>query len=103
MIGDSMARLERYREAEPYLKEEVRLYPEHVRARAGLAMLYQATGRAAEASQVLDALIRDVRSPDAYDTVARVWRMFGRPDRASAVEAEARRTSGTGSRSRGQG
>ncbi len=45
MIGDSLARLERYKEAEPYLEEEVRLYPQHVRARAGLAMLYQSMGR----------------------------------------------------------
>ena len=45
LIGDSLARLERYQEAEPYLKEEIRLYPQHVRARAGLAMLYQAMGR----------------------------------------------------------
>ena len=44
MIGDSLARLERYKEAEPYLEEEVRLYPQHVRARAGLAMLYPVDG-----------------------------------------------------------
>ena len=30
-IGDSMARLERYREAEPYFKEELRLYPQNTR------------------------------------------------------------------------
>ena len=54
MIGDSLARLERYQEAEPYLEEEIRLYPQHVRARAGLAMLYQSMGRGAEAERVLD-------------------------------------------------
>jgi Flp pilus assembly protein TadD len=91
MIGDSLARLERYKEAEPYLEEEVRLYPQHVRARAGLAMLYQSMGRTAEAERVLDDLVRDVPSPDAADTAARVWRMFGRPDRADSVADEARR------------
>ena len=91
MIGDSLARLERYKEAEPYLEEEVRLYPQHVRARAGLAMLYQSMGRNAEAERVLDDLVRDVPSPDAADTAARVWRMFGRPDRADSVADEARR------------
>ena len=90
MIGDSLARLERYQEAEPYLKEEVRLYPQHVRARAGLALLYQSTGRAAEAERALEELVRDVPSREASDTAARVWRMFGRNDRAAAVEAEAR-------------
>jgi len=35
--------------------------------------------------------VRDVPTRDASDTVAQVWRMFGRPDRAAAVEAEARR------------
>jgi choline-sulfatase len=91
MIGDSLARLERYKEAEPYLEEEVRLYAQHVRARAGLAMLYQSMGRNAEAERVLDDLVRDVPSPDAADTAARVWRMFGRPDRADPVADEARR------------
>ncbi len=91
MIGDSLARLERYKEAEPYLEEEVRLYPQHVRARAGLAMLYQSTGRSAEAERVLGDLVRDVPSPDAADTAARVWRMFGRADRADSVADEARR------------
>ena len=93
MIGDSLARLERYKEAEPYLREEVRLYPQHVRARVGLAMLYQSTGREAEAERALADLVRDVPSPEAASTAASAWRMFGRPDRAAAVEAESRRRS----------
>jgi hypothetical protein len=76
------------------LKEEVRLYPEHVRARASLAMLYQSMDRPGDAERVLVELVRDVRRPDAYDTAARVWRMFGRPDRAAAVEADKRRQFG---------
>jgi arylsulfatase A-like enzyme/Flp pilus assembly protein TadD len=90
MIGDSLARLDRYKEAEPYLREEVRLYPQHVRARVGLAMLYQSTGREAEAARSLDDLVRDVPSAEAAATAARVWRMFGRPDKAAAVESGAR-------------
>jgi choline-sulfatase len=92
LIGDGLARLERYREAEPYLREEVRLYPQHVRARAGLAMLYQSTGRTADAERTLDALVTEVPTPDARTTAVRVWRMFGRADRAAAVEAEAKRS-----------
>lgn len=96
MIGDSLARLEKYAEADTYLADEARLYPDHVRARASLAMLYQSMGRTAQAEQVLDRLVREVPSGEAVATAARVWRMFGRPDRAAAVErdAAARRTRG---------
>jgi choline-sulfatase len=96
MIGDSLARLEKYAEAEPYFIEEAQLYPDHVRARASLAMLYQSMGRTAQAEQVLDRLIREVPSTEGFETTARVWRMFGRADRAAATEAkaaEARRSS----------
>jgi arylsulfatase A-like enzyme/predicted Zn-dependent protease len=89
MIGDSLARLERYQEAEPFLVAETRLYPQHVRARASLALLYQSMGRPAEAERVLTDLTRDVPTREAYDTVARLWRMFGRPDRAAAADAAA--------------
>ena len=88
----SYARLEQYPEAEPYLKEEVRLYPQHVRARASLALLHQSMKRPADAERVLTALVREVPTPEARETAARVWRMFGRPDRAIEVErAGARR------------
>jgi hypothetical protein len=36
-------------------------------------------------------LVRDVPSRDAADTAARVWRMFGRPDKAAAVSASSQR------------
>lgn len=79
MIGDSLARLERYQDAEPQLREEIRLYSNHVRARASLALLYQSMGRAADAERVLDALIRDVPSPDATATAERVRKIFRSP------------------------
>ena len=101
MIGDSLARLERYAEAEPYLLEEVRLYPQHVRARAGLALLYQSMGRGPEAERALAELVRDVPSREASDTAARVWRMFGRRrpggrgrGRGAAAALRSRRNSG---------
>jgi tetratricopeptide (TPR) repeat protein len=76
MIGDSLAWLERYQEAEPYLKEEVRLYPQHVRARAGLAMLYQSMGRHTDATRALDDLVRVVPTREAAATAAQLRRMF---------------------------
>ena len=48
-------------------------------------------GRGAEAERALENLVRVVPTGEAYETAARLWRMFGRPDRAAAVEAEARR------------
>jgi arylsulfatase A-like enzyme/tetratricopeptide (TPR) repeat protein len=89
-IGDSLARLERYAEAEPYFKEELRLYPQNSRASAGLAMLYQSTNRPQEAERALQDMLRAGPSPDAYARAEYLYQMFGRPDRAAAVRAEAR-------------
>jgi tetratricopeptide (TPR) repeat protein len=89
-IGDSLARLERYQEAEQFLREEVQIYPNSIRGRAGLAMLYQATGRPADAERAIGQMLAASPSPSAYDTAAQLWRMFGAPQRAAAVEAEAR-------------
>ncbi len=89
-IGDSLARLERYREAEPYFKEELRLYPQNSRASAGLAMLYQSTERPVDAERAIQEMLRAAPSPDTYRRAADLFQMFGRPDRAAAVRAEAR-------------
>jgi arylsulfatase A-like enzyme/thioredoxin-like negative regulator of GroEL len=86
MVGDSLARLEKYAEAEQYLVEEAQLYPDHVRARASLAMLYQSMGRTAQAEETLDRLVRQVPTQESFETVARVWRMFGRAERAAEVD-----------------
>ena len=81
MLGDALARLDRYREAEPYLLQEIRLYPQHVRARAALAMLYQAAGREADAERVLNSLV--LESADAR-------RLRHRGERSADVRAGGR-------------
>ena len=86
--ADSLARLERYAEAEPLFNAELALFPAHVRARAGLAMLYRATGRDAES----DAGHRRARSPQpvagrATSVAAQLWTMFGEPERAAAADS----------------
>jgi len=43
--ADTLGRLERYPEAESQFIEELKYFPQNTRARAGLAMLYQANGR----------------------------------------------------------
>ena len=58
-----LAKLERYPEAEAMFAEELKLFPGSVRAHVGLAMLYQATGRADRAGQVLDDLLRVSPAP----------------------------------------
>jgi tetratricopeptide (TPR) repeat protein len=51
--AESLIRLYRYEEAEYLFLEEVKRFPNNARARAGLASLYQATGRSDEAAAVL--------------------------------------------------
>jgi tetratricopeptide (TPR) repeat protein len=90
-LGDSLAQLERYSEAEPYLQAEVAVFPQHVRARAGLAMLYRAMGRDSESERAIAELIRSVPTPEGLKVAAQLWTMFGEPARAAAVRAEAAR------------
>jgi tetratricopeptide (TPR) repeat protein len=85
-IGDSLARLGRYREAEPYLADEVRLFPHNTRARAGLAMLYRAMGRNAESEQAIEDLLRASPTPEARVVAAQLWTMFGEPEKAQRLK-----------------
>jgi tetratricopeptide (TPR) repeat protein len=85
-IGDSLARLERYREAEPYLVDEVRLFPHNTRARAGLAMLYRAMGRDAESEQAVEEMLRVSPTPEARVVAAQLYTMFGEPEKAQRVK-----------------
>ena len=84
-IGDSLARMERYREAEPYLLDEVRLFPHNTRARAGLAMLYRAMGRNAESERAIEEMLRVSPTPEARVVAAQLWTMFGEPEKAQRV------------------
>ena len=84
-IGDSLARLERYPEAERFLKAEVALFPFNTRARAGLAMLYRATGRDAESEQAIAAMLRVSPQGEGPALARQLWTMFGEPAKAAAV------------------
>ena len=89
-IADSLARLERYKEAEPYFREEMRLYPQNTRAAAGLALLYQVTERRDDAERVIQTMLKVAPNPDSYGRAAELYQMFGQPERAAAVRAEGR-------------
>jgi arylsulfatase A-like enzyme len=75
-LGDALARLERYSEAEPLLTEEVRLFPYELRARAALAMLYRATGRARESDREVETIERLAPTPEGRALVGKLRRMF---------------------------
>ena len=90
-LGDSLARLERYAEAEPVLTDEVRLFPQNLRARAALALLYRAQGRTAESDQAVDGLVRTAPTAEGYGLAAQLWTMFGEPQKAAAARAAGRR------------
>ena len=96
-LGDALAKLERYPEAENAFLEELRIFPGSVRARAGLALLYQATGKTDRVERIIDDMMRVAPSPRTYETAAELWRIFGHPDRAAAVRAAARSRFGAGS------
>jgi arylsulfatase A-like enzyme/Tfp pilus assembly protein PilF len=90
LTADTLVRLDRASEAEEEFIEELRGDPQNARARAGLATLYQKTGRTDEASQVLDDLLATTPTPAAYALAAGLWTSFGDRRHASAVRAEAR-------------
>lgn len=90
LAGDSLARLERYQEAEQLFRAELAIFPNHVRTRAGLAMLYKATGRDAEAESAIEEIVRTKPTREGLETAAQLWTMFGEPARAAAVRARIR-------------
>ncbi len=89
--AESLKRLHRHEEAEYLFLGEMRRFPHNVRARAGLASLYQITRRNDEAEAVLNDLVRQIPTADAYDHAARVWAALGQHTAASAARLEARR------------
>jgi len=90
--ADTLARLERYPEAEQAFTEELKVYPHNTRAWAGLAtLLYQADGRGDAVERVLGDMVKITPTPDAYALASRLWTTFGNREQAASVRAEARR------------
>jgi choline-sulfatase len=90
VLGDALAREERYREAEPWFMAEIQAFPGHIRARAGLAMVRWSQGRrddAVAAVEALEAVGRTLAGPEADLTAAQLWALFGEPSRAAAARA----------------
>ena len=90
-LGDCLGRLERYPDAMRYFQAELALFPGHVRARAGMAMLYRAQGQQQQSEQAIAELLKNAPTREGYDVAAQLWTMFGEPGRAAQTRAAAAR------------
>jgi len=97
-LGDILIRQQRTAEAEAAFLEELRTFPQNLRARGALALLYHTGGRSDEASSAVSDLIRAIPTPDGYATAARLLTTFGDRKQAETVRAEGRRVSAETSR-----
>ena len=76
--------------------EELKYFPQNIRARGGLAMLYQANDKPEDAARVLADMLRITPTPESYTLAARLYTMFGNRKQAEAVRAEGRRVQKSG-------
>ena len=89
-LGESLARLDRYADAEAQFREELRAYPRNVQAYTSLAMLYRASNRDADVEDVLNELVAATPTPEGYAVAARLWTILGERSRAEALRSDAR-------------
>ena len=89
-LGDCLAQVGRLEDAEKAFVEEIALFPNLVRARQGIAMLYAAMGRSADAERAITNMISVVPTPSSYASAAELWRVLGRSDQSAAITAAAR-------------
>ncbi|MBI3048184.1 MAG: sulfatase [Acidobacteria bacterium] len=89
-LGETLARLERFGEAEEQFRAELRAFPRSLRAYSSLALLLRASNRASAVEEVLEALVDATQTPDGYETAARLWTILREPARAAELRAEAR-------------
>jgi Flp pilus assembly protein TadD len=89
-LGDSLAHLERYSEAEAHYREELKTFPRNVDVYSRLAMLYAATNRQEAVEDVLNELVAATPTPESYAVAARLWTIVGNRSRAEALRSDAR-------------
>ena len=89
-LGESLAHLDRYAEAETHYREELRAFPRNLQAYASLALLYRASNRDDAVEDVLNELVTDTPTPEGYAVAARLWTILGDPSRAEALRSDAR-------------
>ena len=89
-LGESLAHLDRYGEAEAQYRLELRAFPRSVQAYASLAMLYRASNRDDAVEDVLNELVSGTPTPEGYAVAARLWTILGDRSRAEALRSDAR-------------
>ncbi len=89
--GETLARLDRYAEAEQHFHQELRACPTNLRAYVSLATLYNAQGRKTDAAAAVDALMRIAPTPEGYGMAVRMLAVMGDRAGADRLRADARR------------
>jgi Flp pilus assembly protein TadD len=89
-LGESLAQLQQYSEAETQYREELRAFPQSVHVYSRLAMLYAATNRQEAVEDVLNELVAATPTPESYAAAARLWTIVGDRTRAEALKSDAR-------------
>jgi len=89
-LGEAMARLDRYADAETQFRHELGAYPRNVQAYTSLAMLFRASNRDADVEDVLNELVAATPTPEGYAVAARLWTILGERSRAEALRSDAR-------------
>ena len=89
-FGETMARLDRYPDAEAQFREELHAYPRNLQAYTSLAMLYRASNRDADVEDVLNELVAATPTPEGYAVAAKLWTILGERSRAEALRSDAR-------------
>lgn len=89
-LGDTLAKLDRYADAETHFRDELRAFPRSIPTYASLAMLYRASNRERSVEEVLDELLEAAPTAEGYSTAARLWTILGERDRAAALRSDAR-------------
>jgi tetratricopeptide (TPR) repeat protein len=89
-LGESLARLDRYDDAESQFREELEDFPRSIQAYTSLAMLYRASNRDAAVEDVLNELVASTPTPEGYGVAARLWTILGDRSRAEALRSDAR-------------
>jgi tetratricopeptide (TPR) repeat protein len=90
-LGNALARLDRYSEAEVEFQEELRQFPQNIGTYASLAMLYRASNRAQAVEEAIDDLVEAAPTPEGYSMAARLFTIVGERARAEALKSDARR------------
>ena len=90
-LGNALARMDRYDDAEKEFEEELRLFPRSMGAYASLAMLYKASNRNQAVDEVIDELVAAAPTPEGYSTAVRLLAIVGQNARAESLRANARR------------